>query len=98
MKLRDARSSIWDIMEFIDIAIKNDDWLRISAFSTHAAECLTTIKWKTKQPKEAAVASQVLEYLKKGHAQKAVEYLSRDEVQYDTGSPTRYGWKTLGGY
>jgi hypothetical protein len=93
--LNEARRVVTQAIEYASIAQRALDMPRLTAFTVHAAIALTIITERSKQPKEVKYAEHMLELLA-DDACGAWDYLVEDD--YDTGSPYRFGWKTLGGY
>jgi hypothetical protein len=95
MKLTYARKGVWNALENAALAEKMGHTAHAIAFSSQATMRLLTIVDKSKQGPEVTIASMILGMLQNGRAEAAFDYVSKEEVHYDTGSPTRLGWKDL---
>lgn len=92
--LNDARSTIATTLLYAKIAQDNDDQIRLRQFLISGAVLLSVITERSKQAFEVIYAESMLDVLHDPQA--AWDRLIDDD--YATGTPSRAGWKSLGGY
>ena len=95
MKLTYARKGVWNALENAALAFKLDHTSHVAAFTCQATQRLTVIVQKSKQEREVTAACTILNMLQDGYVEAAFNYVSDEKIHYDTGSPTRKGWRDL---